>query len=81
MKLGQLAERENEAKILAIAIHGLKLEMRLYLSEHAKPDELAVDRVRQLADELVTAHTRYAVLLTEVAALREELGLPRYEAR
>jgi hypothetical protein len=81
MKLGQLAERESEAKQLAIKLHGIKLEMRVYLAEHINPQDLAVDRLRQLSEELGQAHTRHDALLREITVLREELGLPRYENR
>ena len=81
MKLGQLSEREGDARALAIRIHGLKREMRLYLAEHASLESFDAARVRQLSDDLCEGQARYHVLLKEIGELREELGLPRYESR
>ncbi len=81
MKLGQLSEREGEARALAIRIHGLKREMRLYLAEHLTAEAIDAARVRQISDDLCESHARYQVLLKEIGELREELGLPRYERR
>ena len=81
MKLGQLAEAEHEAKERALQIAGIKREMRLYLAEHTTPASLEATRLRQLTEGLVEAHARYHAALATSTALREELGLPRYEAR
>jgi len=81
MKMGQLKEREDEAKTLAIRMAGAKRDLRLYLPEVGKLEDLDPQRIHQLSKELGDAHERYATVLEEIAALREDLGLPRYEAR
>lgn len=81
MQLGQLAEAEHKMKQLAIAISGLKKEMRIYLAEHAKPEELEAARVGQLAEHLRKAHEDFESYRNTVTSLRDDLGLPRYEAR
>lgn len=81
LKQGQLATAEQEARALAIRIHGLKRELRLYLAEHESPEELEASRVQQLSEDLTRAHMDYEARLKTIASLREDLGLPRYEIR
>jgi hypothetical protein len=75
VKLGQLASAEKAAKEAAIRIDRLKREMRLYLSEHARPEDLDAAKIQQIADDLLAANGDYHGALTTVRALREELGI------
>lgn len=81
MKQGQLATAEQEARSLAIRIQGLKRELRIYLAEHQAPQDLEASRVQQLSEDLTSAHMDYEARINTIAALRDDMGLPRYESR
>lgn len=78
---GLLQEKEQRAKYLAILMHGLKDRIRTQTDQHRKIEEIDVSVLRVTVDELTNHNQEYERLLREIAALREDLGLPRYEAR
>lgn len=78
---GLLQEKEQQARHLAIRMHGLKKQLREQTDQHRPIGELDVSVVRAAVDDLTTSNQAYEALLKEIAALREDLGLPRYEPR
>lgn len=81
MNIGRLQEKEHEARHLAVKIHGLRQQIRT-CSDPFKPiEDLDVTAMRVSLDDLVEASARYEQLLKEIALLREDLGMPRYEPR
>ncbi|WP_447978095.1 hypothetical protein [Candidatus Nitrospira bockiana] len=79
LNLGRLQEKEQQARLLAIKIHRLKDEIRRETDPHRRIEDLNVTALRVALEDLGTANARYEQLLSEIAALREDLGLPRYE--
>ncbi len=78
---GRLVEAEQKAKGLAIKIHGLKEQLRRQSDPHRRIEDLDVSAMRVTIDGLAEANMQYERLLQEIATLREDLGLPRYEPR
>lgn len=76
---GRLVEAEQRAQHLAIKLHGLKRQLREQTDPHRPIAELDVSVLRVVLDDLATTEAEYQRTLTTIAALREDLGLPRYE--
>lgn len=78
---GRLREAEQRAQHLAIAITGLRESVRRLTDPHRPIEQLDLDALRVALDELVEKNAAYTALIQHIAALRADLGLPRYEAR
>lgn len=73
---GRLAEKEGEARLLAISISGLIESLRLKLDPFDHLRHLKAESVAAQAVELAGKHAEYMGLLAEIAAIRKALGMP-----
>ncbi|MCS6290364.1 MAG: hypothetical protein H8K10_15520 [Nitrospira sp.] len=78
---GLLLEKEQKAQHLAIKIHGIRDRIRRLTDPHSPIGDMDVSSVRVEVDSLVDAEQQREALLREIKALREDMGLPRYESR
>lgn len=79
--LGQLYEKEQRAQLLALKIRDLRERLNQLTDPHRSADKVDTSRMRMLIDEWQAAETEFDQLTKEAAALRDELGMPRYEIR
>lgn len=78
---GRLLEAEHEAQRLAIAMAGHRQRLRTLADPFEPIEQLDLAAMRVELDELQAKELRYDALLLQIAALRDALGKPRYEAR
>lgn len=78
---GLLQEKEQQAQILAIKIHGMRDRIRRMTDPHRPIDEVNLSELRVEMDAYTEAQERREVLIGEIASLREDMGLPRYQSR
>jgi|CXWL01.1.fsa_nt_gi hypothetical protein len=78
---GRLLACEQEAKRLAIKLHGLKEQIRREMDPHRQIAQLDTTKTEVLVTDLVQTDATYEDLLVQIASLREDLGLPRYGSR
>ncbi len=74
-------EREQDARRLAIKMRGLKEDIRRQTDPHRPIEALDLPTLQVALDGLAEANEEYNRCLAAIAALREDLGLPRYEER
>lgn len=79
--LGQLYEKEQRAQLLALKIRDLRERLNQLTDPHRSADKVETSRLRMLIDDWQAAETEFDQLTKEAAALRDELGMPRYEIR
>lgn len=78
--IGLLQEKEQRAKVLALKIRDLRERLNSLTDPH-RTNEVETGRLRMLIDDWQAAETEFDQLIKDAAALRDELGLPRYEIR
>ena len=71
---GRLAEKEQEAKRLALGIQGDMAAIRDLLDPFAKIEDLHAEVAAAQAVELAGKHAEYCGLLEEIKALNKALG-------
>ncbi len=79
--LGQLYEKEQRAQVLALKIRDLRERLNHLTDPHRSADKVETSRMRMLIDDWQAAETEFDQLIREAAALRDELGMPRYDIR
>ena len=72
---GRLAEKEEEARRLAMSIEGDVSAVRMLLPAFVPVAELQAERAAVQAVELAGKHADYLGLLGEIAAIRKALGV------
>jgi deoxyadenosine/deoxycytidine kinase len=72
---GRLAEKENDARLLALRIEGMVISIRDLLDPFEKTEDLRVDMAAIQAVELAGSHAEYLGLLKEIAAIKKALGV------
>jgi len=75
MKLGALAEWENEAKILSIKIHGLRNLIHAETDQFKPIDAVNVSALRVALDDLCEADLKLMHLKTKLRDIRDDLGI------
>lgn len=78
--IGLLQEKEQRAKVLALKIRDLRERLNSLTDPH-RTNEVETGRLRMLIDDWQAAETEFDQLIKDAAALRDELGMPRYEIR
>ncbi|HNP80143.1 MAG TPA: hypothetical protein PKN47_01670 [Nitrospira sp.] len=78
---GLLLEKEQKAQHLAIKIHGMRDRIRRMTDPHRPIDEVNLSELRVEMDAYTEAQQQRETLIREIKALREDMGLPRYESR
>jgi len=78
---GALAEKEQEAKRLAILLAGHRDRVRQMTDRHKPVEKIDTTELRVEVDTIVDLNARLQTLLDEIAELRRDLNLDRYEAR
>lgn len=71
---GRLAEKELEAKKLALRMAGLRDAVRNALDPFESPEDLKADQAADQALELATVQIAYKECLEEIRALKKALG-------
>lgn len=71
---GHLAEKEQEAKSLAVRIAGLRDSIRMILDPFEPIPDLKADVAAEQAVELASHHIRYMELRQEIVAIEKALG-------
>lgn len=79
--LGQLYEKEQRAQVLALKIRDIRERLNQLTDPHRSADKVETSRMRMLIDDWQAAEVEFDQLIKEAAALRDELGMPRYEIR
>ena len=75
MNLGRLKEWEEQARVLAIKIHGLRQELRHYSDPHRSIEHLKVEEMRVALDGLYDTNQLHLDLISKIRELRDELGI------
>ena len=72
---GRLAEKEQEAKRLALGIQGDMAAIRDLLDPFAPVEDLHAEVAAAQAVELAGKHAEYCGLLAEIKAIKKALGI------
>ena len=72
---GRLAEKEQEAKRLALGIQGDMAAIRDLLDPFAPVEDLHAEVAAAQAVELAGKHAEYCGLLEEIKAIKKALGI------
>lgn len=72
---GRLAEKEQEAKRLALGIQGDMTAIRDLLDPFAPVEDLRAEVAAAQAVELAGKHAEYCGLLEEIKAIKKALGI------
>lgn len=72
---GRLAEKEAEARRLAISIDGDAAAIRMLLPAFVPVVELKAEQAAVQAVELAGKHAEYLGLVGEIAAMKKALGI------
>lgn len=78
--IGLLQEKEQRAKLLALKIRDLRERINQLTDPH-RTNDVETGRLRMLIDDWQAAEVEFDQLTKDAAALRDELGMPRYEIR
>lgn len=78
---GLLAEKEQRAQLLALKVRALKRQLNELTDPHRDIKDINTTELRMHVDDLQAATEAFDALLKEIASLREDLGMPRYEIR
>lgn len=72
---GRLAEKENDARLLALRIEGMIISIRDLLDPFEKTEDLRAEVAAAQAVELAGIHAEYVGLLEEIKAIKKALGV------
>ena len=74
MKQGRLAEWENEAKVLAIKLHGSRQRLHAETDQFKPIDEMDVATIRVEFDDMCETDLKLMAIQKQIRELREDLG-------
>lgn len=79
LNIGRLQEKEQQAQMLAIRIHGLKESFRKIGDPHRPLSDLKWSDIQSVSEELLHAQNQFERLVGEISRLRNDLGMGKYE--
>ena len=80
-KQGLLLEKEQRARHVAVNIYGFKDRIRALTDKHKSIELLDLESLQVAVDELTKADQEFEQLKADIAALREDLGMPQWVLR